>query len=417
MTPEESPRRPGWRAGDVARATVVVLFVYGIARILLLAHTLVLVAFLGLLLGLAVAAGAERLRRFGIPRGLGAGGIVVAALAILIGFGALSGPTMRSQYRELRLRLPEAAAKLDRWLASRQGGIVGAIIPPDADSTAAPLATSIKPSSVQDSAAIAASYRANGSAAVNPTADSMAHVRAIKDRIFDQVSGARAYVFPIIHSTIAAVTGFVLVLFMSIYIGADAELYRRGLLALVPHHRRKRWDEVLCACADGLRRWLLTQLIAMIVMGVVTTVALLILGVPSALSLGILAGLLEFIPTVGPILSSIPAIGMAFIASPEKAAAVALVYVGIHFLENHLLIPLLMKEGVDLPPVLTILTQAGMVVVFGFVGLFVAVPLLVLVTILVDLLYVEDVIGDPVPLPYTGPVPPDTTPPEPPSGR
>ena len=233
------------------------------------------------------------------------------------------------------------------------------------------------------------------------TADSLAHLRAIRDRVLDQVTGDRSYLAPVIHSTLAAVTGVVLVLFLAIYVGAGAEMYRVGILALVPHDRRARWEEVLDACANGLRRWLVMELIAMFVIGLVTTIVLLILGVRSALPLGILAGLLEFVPTVGPILSAVPAVAMAFVDSPEKAAAVALAYVGIQFLENHLLIPLLMKEGADLPPVLTILTQAGMALVFGIVGLFVAVPLLVLVMILVKLLYVEDVIGDDTALPFT----------------
>jgi predicted PurR-regulated permease PerM len=125
-----------------------------------------------------------------------------------------------------------------------------------------------------------------------------------------------------------------------------------------------------------LRKWLVTQFIAMVVIGVVTTVVLMALKVRAAVPLGILAGLLEFVPTLGPILSSLPAIAMGFVDSPEKALAVAIAYVGIQFLENHLLIPILMKEGVDVPPALTIVMQALMAIVFGIVGLLVAVPML-----------------------------------------
>ena len=73
-----------------------------------------------------------------------------------------------------------------------------------------------------------------------------------------------------------------------------------------------------------------------------------------------LAGLLEFIPTIGPILSAVPAIAMGFVDSPEKALYVTLAYWGIQFLENQLLIPILMREGVDIPPALTIIGQAVM---------------------------------------------------------
>jgi predicted PurR-regulated permease PerM len=145
--------------------------------------------------------------------------------------------------------------------------------------------------------------------------------------------------------------------------------------------------------AAVLRRWLVTQLIAMATIGSITTVVLLVLHVKAAFALGVIAGLLEFVPTVGPIMSAIPAIAMAFLDSPEKALTVALAYVGIQFLENHLLIPLLMKGGVDLPPVLTILAQALMAVLFGFLGLMCAVPLLAAVMVAVRMLYVDAVIG------------------------
>lgn len=404
MTPERSsPRNAGWRARDVARASAVALFIYGAARLLMVAHALVFVAFLGVLLGLAVSSGAERLQRLGIRRGAGAGIIVVGALALLIAFGALSGPTIRRQYRELRERLPIAFAKLDRWIAQRQGGLIGTLIVPD---TTKPNAGDSAPQRRLDSA-ITAQVRPPDTLVVRGAPiDSLAHLKAIKERLLDEASGARGYLFPVIHSTVAAATGVVLVIFLAIYVGADADSYRRGILALVPHRRRQRWEQVLDACANGLRRWLTTQLIAMLTIGVVSTATLLALGVRSALPLGILAGLLEFVPTIGPLLSAIPAVAMAFVDSPEKAAAVAIAYWGIQFMENHLLIPLLMKEGVDLPPVLTILTQATMAVVFGVVGLFVAVPLLVLATILVKMLYIEDVIGDSTPLPYTDQPPP-----------
>src|SRR5207244_6294736 len=130
-----------------------------------------------------------------------------------------------------------------------------------------------------------------------------------------------------------------------------------------------------------------TQLIAMATIGAVTTVALLVLRVKAAVALGILAGLLEFIPTVGPIISSLPAIAMGFLDSPEKALYVTIVYVGLHFAESHLVIPLLMKGGIDLPPAMTILSQALMALLFGFLGLMCAVPLVAAATVAVPIRY------------------------------
>jgi predicted PurR-regulated permease PerM len=395
MDEQKTPRRPGWRTRDITRATIVILLVLGAARVLVAAHNLIFVAYIGLLLGLAVSAGAAWLRRFGISQGAGAGLIVAGAIALLIGFGAWTGPTVRSQYRDLRERLPEALVKLDRWIGARQA-IVSVLIPAEPDST---------PATVQQQKKDSTAIRQD------TVADSLAHIKAIRERLLSRAAGQRGFIFPVIHSTIEVVTSIVIIFFLSIYIGADPKLYRDGIISLIPHRVRHRGIEVIDAIAIALRRWLVTQLIAMIVMGVVTTIILEIMHVRAALPLGILSGLFQFVPMAGPIISAIPAILMAFVDSPEKAAAVAVAFYIIHFLESHILIPLLMKEGVNLPPVLTVLTQAGMALAFGAVGLFAAVPLLVLVMILVKMLYVEDIVGDRTALPFVrepAPKPPAT---------
>jgi predicted PurR-regulated permease PerM len=111
------------------------------------------------------------------------------------------------------------------------------------------------------------------------------------------------------------------------------------------------------------------------VIGVVSMIALLLLGVKAPFALAFIAGLFEFIPSVGPVLSAVPAILMAFVDSPEKALAVLVAYWGIQFLENNLLIPYLMRGEMDLPPAITLIAQSLMTLVFGFIGLVVAVPL------------------------------------------
>ena len=152
---------------------------------------------------------------------------------------------------------------------------------------------------------------------------------------------------------------------------------------------------MLSAIAAVLRKWLVTQLIAMVTIGAVTTIVLLVARVKAAFALGLLAGLFEFIPTVGPILSALPGDrdGLPRFAG-EGAVGRRSRSVGIQFLENHLLIPLLMKGGMDLPPALTILSQALMALLFGFLGLMCAVPLLAATMVAVKMLYVEDVVGE-----------------------
>ena len=115
-------------------------------------------------------------------------------------------------------------------------------------------------------------------------------------------------------------------------------------------------------------------------------------------ALGLIAGFLEFIPTIGPVLSAVPAVAMGFLDSPEKALYVVIAYIAIQQLEGHILIPLLMKGGMDLPPVMTILAQALMALLFGFLGLMVAVPVLAATLVPIKMLYVERVVGDDVKL-------------------
>ena len=352
---------------------------YFAARLFWLAHPLFLTAFLAVLFGLAVSSGVDQLQRWRIPRGVGAALIVLSFIGALVGFGAAVAPILRTQGVELRRKLPESIDRLDRWFTAKQSGALGMVMKGPA--AAAPVAPAhVVPDSLRATAAPAGA------------ADS---TETLRERIGAQLGHMTKYFFPVLTSTIAVVAGLVLVIFISIYIATDPELYHRGLMAMFPHRHRPRVGEVLTAMGVVLRKWLVIQLIAMTTIGMVTTVALLALHVKAAFALGVIAGLLEFVPTIGPIMSSVPAIGMAFLDSPEKAVTVAIVYVGIHFLESHILIPLLMKGGVNLPPVLTILGQVLMTLLFGILGLMCAVPLLAAASVAVRMLYVEGVIGDP----------------------
>jgi predicted PurR-regulated permease PerM len=361
--------REGQRSDPLRTAAAVV----GLAVALLLlwhTRTLVLTVFLGVLFALAVSAGVDRLQRWRVPRGVAAPLIVLAFVGLLAGFGTWIGPTVREQTIELRTKLPEALGKLELWVRSRGGGIIATITGLSEDSLATGAPPNVAPTALDSVVA--------GVPAPAPPPEVGPSLR---DRLLAQLGGVGRYFLPVISSTLAVVAGIVLVLFLAIYLAIDPSIYRRGLLYLVPRQRRARADKILGAIAGTLRKWLVTQLIAMVVIGVVTTSVLLALKVRAAVPLGILAGLLEFVPTLGPILSALPAIAMGFVDSPEKALFVTIAYVGIQFLENHLLIPILMKEGIDLPPALTIVMQALMAIVFGILGLLVAVPLLATVMI------------------------------------
>jgi predicted PurR-regulated permease PerM len=251
------------------------------------------------------------------------------------------------------------------WLAQKQTGLESLIVEPSADSITAT------------------------GAAVPPGAAVAGREAALRERIARGTAGASRFVYPLLHSTLAVLGGLLFVTFLAAYFGLEPGLYRRGVLALAGPQREARAAEVLDRIAVVLRKWLVTQLIVMAVMGAASTAALLVLRVKAAVALGVLAGALSFIPTVGGIVGAAPAVAMGFLDSPQKALLVAIVYLLIHFAGSHVLVPVLMKGGINLPPALTLIAQAVLTALFGFVGLMVAVPLLATVLVVVRATYVE----------------------------
>ena len=399
--PERRRRQVGWRTADVMRAAAAVAAMYLLLRLIWVAQTVFLTAFLGILFGLAVSAGVDWMqRRLRAPRGLLAALIVLGSAGAVVGFFVVSGPVLATQSHELQTKLPEAIDKIDAWAQSK--GFLGSLIRGRSGSSTTapgPAPQPVRgPQTPAERPTGAAPRQLPTDSAVNVTAgaSTTAGPQTLKQRILGQLAGLTRYLFGFLSSTISVFAGLVLILVLSIYIGADPDTYHDGLMKLFPRPWRKRAGEVLTAIAVALRKWLVTQLIAMIVIGVVSTIVLLILGVNAAVPLGVIAGLLEFVPTVGPILSALPAIAMGFVDSPEKALAVIIAYIAIQQMENYLLIPFLMREGVNLPPALTIMAQALMALIFGFLGLLCAVPILAASMVAVKMLYVQDVVGEPV---------------------
>ena len=415
LLPERRRRVPGWQSRDILRAGLLLIGLWVFLKLIWFAHPLLLTVFLGVLFGLAVEGGVDKLQRFRIPRGIGASLIVAGFFALLFGLGAWMAPTLREQARELRTRLPQAIDKVEEWFNERRQGMFGLILGgtevarapggqragttqvSPGDTAAARTDTVVI---VFDSNTVVRQAEggapAQGAQRESQDRGPRETAGALSDRLSRQVGTVTRYLFPFLSSTLAVFAGILLIIFLAIYIGAEPDVYHGGLMHLFPHHARRRAGEVLSAMATVLRRWLVTQLIAMFTIGTITTIILLLLDVKAAFALGALAGLLEFVPTIGPLLSAIPAVAMAFLDSPDKALAVAIAYGAIQFLENHLLIPLLMKGGVNIPPALTIVAQALMALLFGFLGLMVAVPLLAAILVPVKMLYVEGVVGDDV---------------------
>lgn len=197
-------------------------------------------------------------------------------------------------------------------------------------------------------------------------------------------------------SIAGGVTTVVVVCVAGIFLAMSPEMYRRGLLLMVPRPRRERADEVLVALESTLSWWIIGRLASMTVIGVMTWIGLMLLDIPLAFSLGLIAGLLSFVPYIGPVLSAVPAILLALAVDPTRALHVALLYLGIQFVESNLLTPLIEKKTVWLPPALTIGAQLFAGLLFGILGVILATPLTAVALVLVKMLYLEDLLGEDV---------------------
>lgn len=190
-----------------------------------------------------------------------------------------------------------------------------------------------------------------------------------------------------------AVADTMLVVFLALYFAADPRSYRRGLLWLIPPSARDQVAGALDAAGRALRKWLLGQLAAMTAVGLLTGIGLWAIGVPLAIPLAILAGVLDFVPVVGPIVAAIPGVLVAFAQEPRLGLYALGVYLAVQFVEGNIIMPMAEKWAVAVPPALSLLAIVAFGVLFGLIGVLFAMPLLVVSIVLVKKLYAEPVNG------------------------
>jgi len=197
----------------------------------------------------------------------------------------------------------------------------------------------------------------------------------------------------LLTSVIGALGSLLFVVFVALYLAVNPRPYRHGVLQLAPPAHRERAAEVLDALASTLRRWLLGRMVSMLAVGLSTGVAMAILGIPLPVTLGLTAGLLGFVPTIGPFVSAIPAVLLAFTQSPLSALYVAIAYLAINLGDGYGLTPWLQKKAVSIPPALIIVGQIVLGALWGVLGVMFATPLLACAIVLTRELYVRELRG------------------------
>jgi predicted PurR-regulated permease PerM len=198
----------------------------------------------------------------------------------------------------------------------------------------------------------------------------------------------------LILGAVAAVGNFFIVLFLGLCFAAQPSVYRLGLLRMMPSRHRAKATEIVDNIGTMLQRWLLAQMITMAVVFAVTWIGLLAIGIPGAFILGVQAGLLAFIPTVGALIGGL-IIVLASLASGWVAAASAFVlFLGVHALESYILTPLIQRQAINIPPATLFAMQILLGTVFGLWGLALALPLMAIVKVAIDHFRDQDAASD-----------------------
>lgn len=184
-------------------------------------------------------------------------------------------------------------------------------------------------------------------------------------------------------------TSLVLVGSAAVYLAIRPDTYRAGFLALFPEQFARRVDAAIADCADTLPRWFGGQLLSMTLVAAMTTVGLFFIGVPAFLGLGLIAGLLAFVPIIGPIAGAVPAILLASLQDWNTVLAVVALFVVVQQIENNLILPYVVGRSVEMPEALGLFGTIGLGVLLGPLGLLFGYPLLIVIQIAVRHFYLD----------------------------
>jgi len=291
--------------------------------------------------------------------------VVILLLAMLFGLaGWLMGATISEQFSQLTETLPDSLQKLERQLRSTGWG-----------------------REVMRMANDAVPFGSNAGGAAGQSQGG---------GITGQVSQLVQKIGQYLLAAFGALGDLVLVLIGGIYLAYEPSLYRIGVQKLAPKDETALIRRTLDSSGEALWKWSVGTLIGMAVIGLLTGTGLWLLGVPAPMALGLIAGLLEFVPMLGPILAAIPAVLLAFTQDAALALWTALFYLLLQQFEGNILFPIIQRRAVALPPVVTLFALLVFGTLFGIVGVIFATPLAVVLMVWVQILYVEQGLGKPV---------------------
>ncbi len=411
---DNSPDPPlPFRQRAIYVVAVVTIVVVALAMLWIIRWVFCL-AFLAILFGVFLRAGADLLASVMRPLVRLTSGVSLALFCLLLVslvalFFVLAVPALSQQVALLRDQVPQSVERLkDKlretewgvWLVEEGEAMVGQVRP-----DTRPAGANADPADPATMPVIEPAGVALNVPAVQPNPGDSPGTSAARSGGAGSGSGA-AFDLPgffrqAVGWATTAVTGVIALLFIiftGLYLAIDPGLYARGVLWLVPPRGRDKADCVLRRVGHTLRYWILGQLAAMTLVGTVAGVGLWILGAPLPLVLGVLAGVAEFVPNVGPFVAavlptllSVTAEGR-FLDGPSLGVAVLVLFVAIQTAESYLITPMIQQRAVEIPPALLIVTQLAAAVLLGPIGVVIAAPLVASVMAAIKELVV---VGDP----------------------
>ncbi|WP_416398575.1 AI-2E family transporter [Allohahella sp. A8] len=205
---------------------------------------------------------------------------------------------------------------------------------------------------------------------------------------FSKVSG-------VFSTTFGSLVNVVIIFFIGLFVAFEPQTYRTMLIRLFPQHRRAYASEVLDALVEKLSWWMLGRIASMALVGLLIGLGLWALGMPMALSLGLLAALLEFIPNFGPMMAAIPALLVAYTqGEPQLVLHVAILYFVIQGMEGYVITPLVQRQAIEIPPAVLVAIQVSLGLFAGVLGLLLAAPVAAVLLVMMNKVYVRDYLGD-----------------------
>lgn len=219
-------------------------------------------------------------------------------------------------------------------------------------------------------------------------------IQQVASQLLGAFSQLSVTVLPVVGGVASTLLNVLIVIFMSFYLLADPKGHEEGVIRLLPIAYRARGREIIARLDLALRGWLESTLLAMVFVGITTWMGLTLLGLREALALGVIAGLLAFVPTFGTLVAAILAVAVGILQQPQNVGWIIVVTYGISLLQSQVISPLLVAGRINLPPIMVLLSQIVFGVFFGFMGLLLAVPLAAIVMVLVQEVYIRDILGD-----------------------